>query len=80
MRRKQTKAKKQKKKVLRLQYKTSENLRERERERERASGRQSSKGTKSLGCAKEGERKEKRKAVAVGEHKGGKGESWRDSS
>jgi len=35
MRRKQTKAKKQKKKVLRLQYKTSENLRERERERER---------------------------------------------
>jgi hypothetical protein len=31
VRRKQTKAKKQKKKVLRLQYKTSENLRERER-------------------------------------------------
>lgn len=26
-----------------------------------------------MGCAKEGERKEKRKAVAVGEHKGGKG-------
>ncbi len=47
----------------------------RERETERESKRTtSSKGTKGLGCAKEGERKEKRKAVAMGEHKGGKGE------